>query len=157
MTQLDRIEAMLTELLERKKPKPKRSNVLYTSGFAGMWNDDYPQRSGSNSKSRAFTAYGARIDEGVSHKELRDGVQRYRVYCEANGSIGTEYVMQASRFFGPGREFENEWIVPDKTESMPKSNDDLVAWSANKGFRTPRAGESWSEYRQAVNELYRNV
>lgn len=43
------------------------------------------------------------------------GVERYRAYCEARGIIGTDFVQQGQRFFGPNREFEGEW-APTKPE-----------------------------------------
>lgn len=69
----------------------------------------YPKREGSNPKNKAHAAWKARVKAGVSAKAMIQGAIRYRAYCIAKGSIGTEYVMQAQRFFGPGLEFENEW------------------------------------------------
>ena len=41
------------------------------------------------------------------------GVERYYRYCQAKGTIGTEYVMQAQRFFGKEKAFENDWIITE--------------------------------------------
>ena len=156
-TQLDRIEAKLDLLLEQKKPVKKRSakKHTYDDKFLVIWKD-YPNVYGS-SKQKAYSAYKKRLSETKRPLELSVNIHiaviQYGKFIRATG----RYTMLAATFFGPDRHYENDWTVPDKTESMPKSNDDLVAWSANKGFRTPRAGESWSEYRQAVQQLYRNV
>jgi hypothetical protein len=44
---------------------------------------------------------------------MQRGVLRYADFCRAVGKEGTEYVMQAVRFFGPNREFENPWEIYD--------------------------------------------
>lgn len=71
----------------------------------------YPKRAGSNPRKAAADAYSARRGEGVSFDALADGLGRYIGYCEAKGWENTEFVMQAKRFFGPGREYENSWDV----------------------------------------------
>ena len=157
---LDRIEAKLDTLLERKKVKPRSSRKIdYIWEFEHHIWENYPKRAGSNPKRKAYQAYQARIKESgdkLTHFTIRDGVYRYREFCDATDKTGTEYVMQAATFFGPDRHYLEGFNIPTKAESLPKSNDDLVAWSESKGFRTPRAGESWHEYRSAVNELYRS-
>ena len=64
-TQLDRIEsllrdnnAVLAELLARKKRKPKprgSKRVVYWDFFEAVWSD-YPKRAGNNPKQKAFAA-----------------------------------------------------------------------------------------------------
>jgi len=155
-SQLDRIEAKLDLLLEQKKPVKKRaSKNTYSPHFEIAW-ANYPRRVGNNSKQKASAAYEKRRQEGVMADELNFATTAYCTFCDATVE-DKKFVLMAATFFGCQRLYEQDWTVPDKTESMPKSNDDLVSWSANKGFRTPRAGESWSEYRQAVQQLYRNV
>ena len=71
----------------------------------------YPKRAGSNPRKAALSAFKARLAEGVDPDDIAAGVDRYFRYCTARGSIGTEFVMQASRFMGPGKEFENDWEI----------------------------------------------
>jgi hypothetical protein len=78
--------------------------------FSDLWGA-YPKREGSNPKKAAEHAYHARMKEKVDPETIRDGLIRYRRYCEAKGTIGTGYVMQAKRFFGPGEEWANDWKV----------------------------------------------
>ena len=158
------IEAKLDLLLEQKKPKQRKATAdYYTPMFEEIWKH-YPKRTGGNPKKKAFSAYKARWVEFSQHGGkfdfffdcIKAGIERYSDYCDAMVE-DKRFVMQAATFFGPDKHYENDWTIPTQAEALPKSNDDLVAWSANKGFRTPRAGESWSEYRQAVQQLYRNV
>ena len=79
--------------------------------FEAVW-AIYPKRDGSNPKTKALSAWKARLRDGVSPEDMAQGVIRYAAYCAAKGSTGTEFVMQAQRFFGPGREFENPWSAP---------------------------------------------
>ena len=80
----------------------------YPADFEAVW-ADYPARAGGNSKRAAFKAWHARIKSGVTAKEIRDGVLRYRRYLEQSGKIGTEFVKQAATFFGPDEHYSQKW------------------------------------------------
>ncbi|MBA5203067.1 helix-turn-helix domain-containing protein [Pectobacterium aroidearum] len=82
----------------------------YDSDFDLCWKE-YPKREGSNPKNHAFRHWKARIKEGATHAELLAGTQRYAAFCAAKGQTGTPYVMQAQRFYGTSREWENSWVV----------------------------------------------
>lgn len=88
--------------------------------FEAAWKA-YPPRSGSRSKVKAKEAWNARRKEGVSTEDMMQGVIRYAAYCTVKGSIGTEYVMQAQRFFGKGREYENDWAASAAPASAGQS------------------------------------
>lgn len=81
----------------------------YSEDFEEAWSL-YPRRNGSNSKAYAFTAWKARLKEGIEAESLIDGVRRYAAYCRASVT-DARYIQQASTFFGPGRHFENDWAV----------------------------------------------
>lgn len=72
----------------------------------------YPSRTGSQDWRRALIAAQARIREGDSWDDMLAGVKRYAAFCRATGKAGTEYVMQAARFFGPSRGYAEPWQVP---------------------------------------------
>jgi len=69
----------------------------------------YPKRKGSNSRADALKAYAARIADGVDPDLLARGTHAYAAHCRLNGVEHTPYVMQASRFFGPGKHYETEY------------------------------------------------
>ncbi|MFV0830219.1 helix-turn-helix domain-containing protein [Klebsiella quasipneumoniae] len=83
----------------------------YSPEFETAW-QAYPKRAGGNSKSGAFKAWKARLKDGVKPEDMLAGVKRYAVYARATGSIGTQFVKQASTFFGPDRHFEESWQAP---------------------------------------------
>ncbi|HBT4773460.1 TPA: helix-turn-helix domain-containing protein [Klebsiella variicola subsp. variicola] len=83
----------------------------YSPEFETAW-QAYPKRAGGNSKSGAFKAWKARLKDGVKPEDMLAGVKRYAVYTRATGSIGTQFVKQASTFFGPDRHFEESWQAP---------------------------------------------
>ncbi|MGR7458349.1 hypothetical protein ACU60S_18405 [Klebsiella aerogenes] len=85
--------------------KPKSS---YSEDFELAWKE-YPRRAGGNSKADAFKAWTARIKSGATVQELTDGVRRYAGYVAAAGKLNTEYVKQASTFFGPSKHYEEQW------------------------------------------------
>jgi hypothetical protein len=153
---LMRIEDKLDQILALLN-KPKRSTVRktheYTAEFEAVWGS-YPSRSGGNSKQKAFTAFRMRQMEGVTIAQLQGGTDRYRKYCDATDKLKTEYVQQGSRFFGSGREFENEWIIPKK-DTMPKSDQEWIIAGEDKSIYA-RAGESMTALKRRIEVALRD-
>ncbi|EPY5418625.1 DNA-binding protein [Klebsiella aerogenes] len=87
--------------------KPKSS---YSEEFELAWKE-YPKRAGGNSKADAFKAWTARIKSGATAQELTDGVRRYAAYVTSAGKLNTEFVKQASTFFGPSKHYEEPWTT----------------------------------------------
>ncbi|EIQ7179447.1 helix-turn-helix domain-containing protein [Escherichia coli] len=83
----------------------------YSPEFEQAWLA-YPKRAGGNSKSAAFKAWKARLNEGVKPETMLEGVKRYAGWVSAMGNSGTQFVKQAVTFFGPDRHFEESWEVP---------------------------------------------
>jgi hypothetical protein len=83
----------------------------------------YPKRNGSNPWPKARSAINARLAEGATWSEMHDGAARYAAWCQATGKLNTEHVMQAARFFGPGKEYLSPWDLPaTKAEARTQSN-----------------------------------
>ncbi|EEV8781425.1 helix-turn-helix domain-containing protein [Escherichia coli] len=80
----------------------------YSPEFEQAW-QEYPKRAGGNSKSAAFKAWKARIREGVTPETMLNGVKRYAAWVRVSGNTGTQFVKQASTFFGPDRHFDESW------------------------------------------------
>lgn len=78
----------------------------YSAEFEACWKI-YPARAGGNSKKAAGKAWNARIRSGVSADELTRAVERYAAELRAKGKIGTEFVKQASTFFGPDEHWKS--------------------------------------------------
>lgn len=101
---------------EKNHIKPRIINVKPPIPPAPMqWADirvHYPARVGSQDWRRALVAANARIREGDSWDDLLAGAKRYAAFCKATGKAGTEYVMQAARFFGPSRAYAEPWQAP---------------------------------------------
>ncbi|MFL9979741.1 hypothetical protein [Paraburkholderia graminis] len=97
--------------------------VITEDGHGGLTGNDadeafqaswamYPKRAGGNSKHAALKAWNARIAAGDHAANMLAGVHRYAAFCIATGKVGTEYVKQASTFFGPARHFADAWDIP---------------------------------------------
>lgn len=101
------------DILGHGAATPRGKNT-YTDDFELAW-QEYPKRAGGNSKADAFKAWNARIKSGATVQELTDGVRRYADYVTAAGKLNTEYVKQASTFFGPSKHYEESWYfaAPD--------------------------------------------
>jgi len=83
----------------------------YPPEFEQLW-ADYPPRAGGSPKKSAFKAWKARIKAGADPQAIADGVARYARFCAVTGKLGTEYVKQASTFFGPDEHYLNDWTPP---------------------------------------------
>ena len=96
------------------KPCPVAKKTATTregeAAFDLAW-QHYPKREGSNPKNHALSAWKARLTEGHTPEVMLTGLRRYLSYCQTKGNMGTGFVMQAKRFFGPSLEFLNDWEV----------------------------------------------
>lgn len=104
-------ETEKTTTLARKK--------LSDDPFSQIW-AIYPRRAGSNPRKAAYTAFYARVREGVGVGSLGEAVARYATFCEATGKVGTEFVQQGQRFFGPDGGWRELWITPAAPVHMDK-------------------------------------
>lgn len=80
----------------------------------------YPKRAGHNPKKAARRAWVATLTRtrqenlaGFSgsalESEMLSGVKRFREFVKDAGDVGTRFVMQASRFFGPDELWRESW------------------------------------------------
>jgi len=104
----DKTPNRTTDGTQEKKGNKGKNN--YTDDFESAW-AEYPKREGGNPKAKAFAAWNARLRAGHSEEDLTEGVRRYARFCRAKGQIGTQYVKQASSFFGPDEHFLESWEV----------------------------------------------
>lgn len=72
----------------------------------------YPKRAGGLDPEGGKKAWRARLRDGYTWEQLSSGIDKYAMYCEAAGKIGTEYVMTLKTFCGPGKRFLEEWDIP---------------------------------------------
>ncbi len=119
-----------------KKPAPNTKPA--DPAFEQAWSA-YPKREGSNPKNKALECWRARLAEGVSPEDMLAGVQRYAVFVTAKGDLGTGFVMQAKRFFGTSREFENDWAIA--APRAPKRADGRIGY-VDSGFDQMNYGET---------------
>jgi hypothetical protein len=102
------------------KGSKEKKEKEYIGEFDAAW-AEYPTRAGSNSKPDAYSAWNARVKEGVSPAEMLAGVKRYAAFCHHTGKLRSEYVMQARRFFGPSRQYAEPWAIPADGRGAPGS------------------------------------
>lgn len=103
-------DAGTPEKQNSKKPE-------YPDWFENLW-QHYPPRSGGNDKRKALHAAQARIKSGKDPDYLLQAVLRYAQFVRANGNWGTQYVMQAATFLGPGEHIDNLWSFNHATNQQ---------------------------------------
>ncbi len=123
-----------------KAAEPSRNAKQdYSPEFEEAW-QAYPKRSGGNPKTSAWKSWSARIREGVKPADMLAGVQRYASYVTATGKANSEYVKQASTFFGPDHHFAEIWTAPaSQQRSTP-------AQSRHSGFSERDYGTTTTPY-----------
>ena len=108
------------------KKKSARVNGADHSFDFDLFKDAYPKRSGSNPWPKAAKLAARLVYNGCDFEDLIDGARRYKRFCDATGKTGTELVMQAQRFLGPGLEFMNEWEIPDARSQNERTRDAML-------------------------------
>lgn len=121
--------------------------TLSDDPFSQIW-PSYPRRAGSNSRKAAYTAFCARVREGVGVGSLGEAVERYATFCKATGKVGTEFVQQGQRFFGPDGGWRELWITPAApayVDKLTAGRSALAGWLASQeaaeASPAPAAGE----------------
>jgi hypothetical protein len=87
-----------------KLPRNGRRRI-YPAEFEGAY-AALPARHRPHPKAAAYQAWRSRVDDVAELVQLEAAADAYREDCEAREIVGTEFVMQASTFFGPGERWQ---------------------------------------------------
>ena len=128
---------------EEVKPEPKKQPKQLESDFEKLWNNvQNEQHSGKNAKAlesdfeklwklypnkkgkqSALKAYKRAIKDGVSNKQIQDGIVAYKKYLAANGT-DQQYMMHGGTFFNQ-RSWDDDWSIsqsqPTNREKVPEN------------------------------------
>ncbi|OFE11403.1 hypothetical protein PHACT_12665 [Pseudohongiella acticola] len=129
---------------ESDESSAKKNVVDYPLQFEVIWKS-YPQREGSNSKRQAFQAYRARLRDGIKPEKISAGVNRYFHYCRMKGILGTAFVMQGQRFFGPSLEFDNSWVITEQQDISPQAGSAVSVRRDSRNIMDRLGDRSWAE------------
>lgn len=88
-------------------PRDVEEDVL----FETFWRT-YPKRNGSDPKNGARICWAKNRKGGVEPDDMIAGAQRYALWTIGTGKQGTETIMQAKRFLGQERAWEQGWVLP---------------------------------------------
>lgn len=121
---------------ERRKAPAPPVRIRKREEKPDLWFDQawaaYPKRGGGNPRPLAAKAFASRVREGADPQALVDAAVRYGKYCAATNRVGTEYVMQASTFFGTGGRWQEEWSAP--VRAQPKDELDNILDEVNQSY-----------------------
>lgn len=125
---------------QNHKQKPLTKSI--STDFENCWKA-YPKRFGSNSKQETYKQWQNRIKEKETIENLLLATQHYARFAELTEKIGTEYVMQAQRFYGKRREYEqfinfDETKIPNKTTK--KDDYDMICEEERKYLERQKLG-----------------
>jgi hypothetical protein len=117
-------------IIEPPKNRHRGLGNALSSEFEQAW-QLYPPRDGGNPKADAWKAWNARLRAGTAPADLIEGVRRYRAHLEARGKVGTAFVMQAARFFGPAEPFREAWPTAAPPSSPNSPDPTSAAFAGN--------------------------
>lgn len=125
----------------------------YSLEFEECWSS-YPKRSGNNPKLDAYRQWCKRILEGVKAEDMIAGAKRYFAWCEASGNIGSQMVMQAVRFLGDGKLYEQEFDI----QNVNGGGNGNGKFHPNAGFRKKLAASlDASPTEKILNDVFGEV
>lgn len=108
--------------------------------FMTAWSA-YPKREGGNPRKAAWTAWKARIRAGeATAPELVEATRGYAKFCDAGNKTGTQFVLMASTFYGPGEHWR-EWLA-STVPTGANVADGAKPWYAQVGFSNPWEAEN---------------
>ena len=93
----------------------------------------------------AFRQAQTRMKEGHSFADLLDGTKNYCAGSKACGNYGTEYIKQASTFYGPGLHFMDEYETEDVEEEREYRKPEVYTDEA-KAEDAKKAVEEMAQY-----------
>lgn len=123
---------------DQTKTRPDQEIYSPSDGEFDALKAMYPKRAGDQKWKAARKAINARIAEGATWHELFDGARRYAAFCQATGKIGTEFVKQASTFYGTELNFRLPWDLPTtKADTRQAANVSAFAEAERRIFGAP--------------------
>lgn len=100
--------------------------------FMTAWSA-YPKREGGNPRKAAWTAWKARVRAGdATAQELVEATRGYAKFCDTGNKTGTQFVLMASTFYGPGEHWR-EWL-PSTSDTAANAPGGVKPWYAVVGF-----------------------
>jgi len=154
-------EFKLTKRKKQVKARKARPDD-YPPEFELLWKA-YPKRNGSNCKSKAYSAWIARLNDQEQSKDTNrhivEGLKRYKSWCDHENNTGTSFVMQMSTFLGPSRHYLEEWALPEPKKEKLKVpfGDAMEPWAKKLGLRGPGRRESYDEYHKFLCRAVENM
>ncbi len=97
---------------------PDKKSV-YPEQFEEIWQLK-PNREGGNPKNKAYSSCKARLKSGSTWEEMKEGLTRYKSFCEKKGLTNTSMVQMMSTFFGANEGFKEEWLVAGQQQQTEK-------------------------------------
>lgn len=118
----------------------KNEEIDMPEDFLKAWGE-YPKRDGANPRRDALKAWRARVREGVSPDDLLRATKAYAAAMERKVRVGTEFVMQAQRFYGKSRPYEDYLTAADADEWWKVGGFSSQFEAENMGFNKYKAQE----------------
>jgi hypothetical protein len=139
--------ALPREEKRREEIKTKDKDLVPAKADTSKYSDEFEsawlarvKREGNDPKAGAYKCWKANLKRGVTPEAMTDGMARYKKFCEAKKSVGTEGVQMLQTFLGPNENYTQDWTVNQEVQANGKYNG-----SYGKGQQADYSGDGWAE------------
>ena len=113
--------------------KTKDKDLVPTKVGTSKYSDEFEvvwlarvKREGNDPKAGAYKYWKANLKRGVTPEAMTDGMARYKKFCEAKKSVGTEGVQMLQTFLGPNENYLQDWNLIQGVQSNGKLEFDYI-------------------------------
>jgi hypothetical protein len=143
--QLDRIEQKLDLLIAAlpKKRAPKKGADDFNPNFEAWWKI-YPKKVGKVPALRAWNKIRPPVSLLV--KDVQTRIENDRQWKAG-------FIPNPATYLNQKRWDDEIQLEVIKQAGIPDDNQDLLEWAQNHGHRGPYTGETWDQYRTALQTI----
>ena len=127
--------------------KTKDKDIVPTTVGTSKYSDEFEavwlarvKREGNDPKAGAYKCWKTNLKRGVTPEAMIDGMARYKKFCEAKKSVGTEGVQMLQTFLGPNENYLQDWTVNQEVQANGK-----YYGSNGKGQQADYSGDGWAD------------
>jgi hypothetical protein len=137
---LENVNTVENEKTKDKDPVPAKAGTSkYSDEFEAVWLARI-KREGNDPKAGAYKCWKANLKRGVTAEAMTDGMARYKKFCEAKKTAGTEGVQMLQTFLGPNENYTQDWAVNQEVQANGKYNG-----FGGQGQQADYNGDGWAD------------
>ena len=143
--QLDRIEAKLDQLLERKtRPVKKTNGSLNLMGFDDFWKA-YPRKVAKTAAQKAFSKI--KVAPSMLIRDIQNRIKNDQQWVAG-------YIPHPATYLNGSRWEDDLVAVKEKADKLPFRDEELPDWAKQRGYPQAGLGETYYGYRKRLESIH---